>query len=143
MFNTRVRLFDNVPFSLDYAHTRWFNSVSEQQSYFANLNPKETHTNGRAIRIIDGKGEIKITGHSDFHDYFNYVIIENRLTDNTDNRIYYCFVNSVEYINSDLMKINFEVDVLQTFMFDMVFKPSFVERHHSFKNTVTEEVNLG
>lgn len=143
MFNTRVRLFDNVPFSLDYAHTRWFNSISEQQTYFNSLNPKETHSNGRAIRIIDGKGEIKITGHSDFHDYFNYVIIENRLTDNTDNRIYYCFVNSVEYVNSDLMKINFEVDVLQTFMFDMVFKPSFVERHHSLKNTVTEEVNLG
>ena len=41
------------------------------------------------------------------------------------------------------MEIEFEVDVLQTYRFDMEFKPSFVERQHSSPTEITEDLNVG
>jgi hypothetical protein len=35
---TNIRLISGVPFSNDYKHTRWFDSVDQQTNYFLNRN---------------------------------------------------------------------------------------------------------
>lgn len=140
-FATRVLLFDNVPFTKDYQHTRWFNTSTEQTNFFNGLNPKENIIDGRHIKILDGK--FKILGGADYKDYFNYCIIENIETGKTGQRKYFCFVTNVDYINTGTMEIEFEVDVLQTYRFDMEFKPSFVERQHSSPTQILEDLNVG
>ena len=43
-------------------------------------------------------------------------------------QVYFCFINSMEYNSQYRTNINFEVDVIQSFMFEFTIDKSFIER---------------
>src|SRR5699024_3678331 len=76
----------------------------------------------------------------------NYLTFLNR------NKRFYAFVTTMEYINDGLTHVYFEIDVLQTWLFEMNFKPSYVKRMHRklwnddgtpIINTIDEGLNYG
>ena len=138
-WNTKVQLFTTVPFPLDYSHTRWFTSRTEQENYFNTIGGVTTYTNGNYVKIDEGK--VKIQRLKDRSDVFNYMIIHNQ--SGTSNRKYYCFVKEVNHIANNVSEIEFEIDVLQTFMFDAKFNQSFIERQHDKPNNIYENLDLG
>ena len=43
---------------------------------------------------------------------------------------FYAFITKIEYIQKNLTRIYFDIDIFQTWHFDVTWKPSFVVREH-------------
>ena len=64
---------------------------------------------------------------------YNYVMYQNI---NYTNKWFYAYIKNMRYVNDNMTEITIETDVYQTFMFDITFKASFVEREHVSDDTV-------
>lgn len=124
---TNVRLLSGVPFSADYKHSRWFDTLSQQTSYFLGK-PTTYRDEGTAnFQRIDGRYYIKVHKHIDSLWGTNYLMFQNA---SYNNKWFYGFVTKLEYINTGVTHVHFQIDVFQTWRFEMNFKPSFVVREH-------------
>lgn len=145
---TNIRLLSGVPFSNDYKHTRWFDSLSQQTSYF--LGKTVIHSMSEAnYQRIEGKTFIRVNKSIDELWSTNYLMFQNAQY-NTD--WFYAFVTNLEYVQKGATNVHFEIDVFQTWKFDMNFKSSYVVREHCrlwntdgtpVINTVDEGLNYG
>ena len=145
---TNIRFLSNIPFSNDYKNTRWFDSVSEQTQYF--LNKTVVHNMLEAnFQRIEGKHFISVNKSIDELWGTNYVMFQNA---SYNAKWFYGFVTKLEYKQRNTTYVHFEIDVLQTWKFDMNFKPSFVIREHTklwnddgspVVNTVDEGLDYG
>lgn len=149
-YKTRVRLYDNVPFSNNYQDTRWFDNRAQQESYFNRLSPKVINVNDNRYVKID-EGFMHVADATRNIERYNYVEITNNTSEGAD-MTYYAFVNEITRQSGNQLKITFTIDVIQTFMFNLNFKKSFVERAHMPRwksgsipniNNAPESVNLG
>lgn len=68
----------------------------------------------------------------DILDY-NYVMYQNSAF---GNKWFYAYIKNMRYISNTMTEITIETDVYQTYMFDITFMPSFVEREHVNDDTV-------
>jgi hypothetical protein len=145
---TNIRLLSGIPFSNDYKHTRWFDNVNEQTSWFLNQNVTYSMTQYNYQRI-EGYGMIKVDKSIDDLWGTNYVMFQNA---SYNNKWFYGFVTKLEYIQRNCTYVYFQIDVLQTWMFNMNFKPSYVVREHCplwnvdgtpIINTIDEGLNYG
>ena len=51
-----------------------------------------------------------------------------------------CFISDILYINENCTAITFEIDVMQTWLFDFEIKKSFIERMHVADDTISRNV---
>lgn len=139
---TNVRLLHNVPLDNTYDHTIYFADATAQYNYFAGLTKKNC-TNYTYQRV--NKGKIRVEGKADLYYDCNYMMFQNT---SFGNKWFYAFINSVEYINNETTEIDFEIDVMQTWMFDCTVEECFIEREHTYSdaigdNIVPETVDVG
>lgn len=73
------------------------------------------------ILLFDGGGLI------DDIEQYNYLIYKNEAY---SNKFYYCYIDSMDYINDNCTHIHITTDVFQTYQFDFIYKQCFVEREH-------------
>jgi hypothetical protein len=143
--NTEVRLLSGVPFNQSYEHTRKFNNEGEQSAYFLS---KAQYT---FLDFTYQREEQSIKVPRQYDDLYlsNYVMYRNT---SFGSKWFYGFITNREYINPNTTKIFFELDVYQTWQFDMTWNPSFVEREHANRwnvdgtpviNTVDEGLSYG
>lgn len=123
-----IKLVRNYKYDNKYTHIKLFKNKAEQDAYFNNLDSLYIEENN----YIKEFNSFKV-GYE--YDYLvslgvNYLIFNNGYKD------MYCFITSKEYISSEVTQINFEVDVLNTYLFDFEIKNSFVER----KNCTIDEI---
>lgn len=140
--NTNVKILHNVPLENTYDHTLYFASASAQYTYFASM-VKYNLVHYTYQRV--NKGRMRIQGKADNYYDCNYLMFQNT---NFGNKWFYAFINSVEYINNETTEIEFEIDVMQTWLFDAEIEQCFVERQHSLSdaigdNIVPETLNCG
>ena len=140
--NTNVKILHNVPLENTYDHTLYFASASAQYTYFASM-VKYNLVHYTYQRV--NKGRMRIQGKADNYYDCNYLMFQNT---NFGNKWFYAFINSVEYINNETTEIEFEIDVMQTWLFDAEIEQCFVERQHSLSdaigdNIVPETLNVG
>lgn len=145
---TDIRLISGIPFQKDYKHVRWFDNVTQQTQYFLSKNVVHT-VSDNAYQKIENRFVIKANKHIDSLWNVNYIMFRNK---DYNNKWFYAFVDKLEFINNGLTLVHFTIDVLQTWMFDIHFKPSFVAREHRplwnsdgtpVVNTVDEGLNYG
>lgn len=122
MRNTKVYLL-SVPLENDYKHTLYFTDKSNQTSYFES---KAVH---RLENVSYQRKDsfIRVPLVYDKLLDVNYIMFQNS---DYNNKWFYGFITDIEYVSDGLTKVNFETDVIQTWMFDYQIKPSFVEREH-------------
>jgi hypothetical protein len=145
---TDIRFLSGVPFSNDYKHTRWFDTQSEQTTYF--LNKPTVHVMGEAnFQRIEGSHIIAVNKSIDELWGTNYVMFRNT---HYNSKWFYAFVTNLEYRQRNTTYVHFQIDVFQTWKFDMDFKPSYVSREHRplwnadgtpVVNTIPEGLNYG
>ena len=131
----------NTPLEDDMKNTLYFASSNAQQSYFQSVIGK-TYTNvsyQSETRTFRCKDEI------DAIRQYNYIMWQNPAF---SNKWFYGFIKKMEFVSTGLTDVVFEVDPLQTYMFDITIKPSFVEREHTNNdavgaNTYPEGLELG
>jgi hypothetical protein len=145
---TNIRLLSGVPFSNDYKHSRWFDTSTAQEDYFLGKTVVYSIPDNTFQRI-EGKNFISVNQNIDALWGVNYVMFQNT---SYNVKWFYGFVTKLEYKNKNTTYVHFEIDVLQTWMFTMNFKPSYVVREHCklweidgspVLNTLDEGLNYG
>lgn len=131
--NTVVKILRNVPLDDTYTDTRWFSSVGEQTGFF-NGKAKYTFTDLTYQRVNNGIAQPRVALTcrvpmiaDNLYDC-NYMMFQNT---NYGSKWFYAFIKQVNYINPNNTEIVYEIDYLQSFMFELSIKASFVEREHA------------
>lgn len=130
--NSVITLVKGVPFNNTYEHTIKFDSLQQQLEYFSN---KET------LKLQDtqygrgGDGLFRIAVPIGLARKYNYMMFKNNYNSLSDDKTYFAFITSVEYENNETSIITFEIDVMQTWMFDYEHRECIVDREH----TVTDD----
>ena len=140
--NTDIVILRNVPLDTTYDHTIYFANATAQYNYFYRLR-KYALTNQSYQRVKRGWMRINIRAEN-LYDC-NYLMFRNT---SFGNRWFYAFIKSVEYVNNEVSEVSFELDVMQTWMFDYTLEQCFVVREHSVTdeigdNLLPEPVNIG
>lgn len=132
--NSYIRLMKNIPLDNTYTDTLFFTSRANQLNYFRNNTTGMNFTAQSYQRVIrDGLRYIRLQVNAEnIYDY-NYLMFQNTAF---GNRWFFAFINNIEYINNNTSEINFELDVMQTWLFDVTLGASFVEREHFSEDTV-------
>lgn len=142
--NSVIKIYHSVPVNSNYEYTVYFESTVEQNNYFhSTLVPAYTLTNQSYQRVE--KGNMRIAVKADNLYDCNYLAFRNT---SFGSKWFYAFINSVEYINNETSEITFELDILQTYMFDITIRDCYVEREHSMTdevgdNIVSESIEIG
>lgn len=126
-YATEVDLFQNIPLVKGDGNNVYFTSANNRELYFnsiiyrRNLNvqyQRETST----YRLDANYDEI--IGKTNYLRYKN------------DTRWFYCFIDSIEYVNPGVCEITFSVDYWMTYQFDLTWKNCFIEREHVTDDTI-------
>lgn len=123
---TNIRLLSGVPFNNDYKNTRWFDTTTDQTNYFLSK-PVILNLSQSSFQRIEGFSFISVKASIDDLWGVNYLMFQNA---SYNSKWFYAFVTKLEYKQHNTTYVHFEIDVFQTWKFDMNFKPSFVVREH-------------
>ena len=126
-------------------------SDNRNQLTFTNLTAQYNYFNSLSYLIIDNftyqrkDSTIRYPAHIDTIISYNYVMYQNEAY---TNKWFYAFITNMEYVNDNMTLITIKTDVYQTWMFQIEWKESFVEREHANvdtigSNTVPENLELG
>lgn len=140
--NSNIKLLQNVPLEKDYINTLYFAGLTAQYNYFAskvkyNLLSQSYQRVNKNVCRVNYKAE-------DLYDC-NYMMFQNT---SFGNKWFYAFITEIEYINNITADVHYEIDVMQSWQFDMVLTQCFVEREHSETdaigdNLVAEPIETG
>ena len=125
-----------TPLENDYNNQLTFTNATSQQTYFTST----IFRSDSDYTYIKKDSAIVVNYPVDEIIGCNYLFYKNT---GFTNKIYYCFITNMEYVNENATRIYIETDVWQTFMFDVVKKECFVEREHvnddTFGNNLVDE----
>ena len=141
--------FLNLPIEKDYEHQIYFSSKSEQDNYMFSKRVEGMYFPSLSY-IKNNAGEVsnsivRVDKNIDELYKCNYMMYRN--TYYTD-KWFYCFITKLEYKSQGCTYVHFETDVYQTWMFDVTFQASFVEREHVMDDsigvhTINEQLECG
>lgn len=126
---TSVKVCRNVPLDTTYSDTLDFSSVSAQISYFTGK-AKYTFTDLAPVRM---QNAIRLPQTADNLYDCNYIMFQNA---NFGQKWFYAFITDINFINVNMSEILFEIDVMQTWMFEYELQDCFVEREHINDDTI-------
>ena len=140
--NSDVVLCRGVPIESDYRHTLYFDSIAAQNNYFFSKAFKQFH-NVSYQRERRNVITLEIPATQVYA--CNYLLFKNT---SYGEKWFFAFVNSVEYVNDNVTDIYYELDMMQTWMFEYTLMQCMVEREHSatdkiFENTKPEDIGYG
>lgn len=130
-----------VPLEDDLKNTLYFANAASQHSYFSGMVGK-TYTN---VSYQSESKTFRCRDEIDTIRQYNYIMWQNPAF---SNKWFYGFIKKMEFVSTGLTDVIFEVDPLQTYMFDISIKASLVEREHTNNdgvgvNTYPEGLELG
>lgn len=126
--NSTIILYDNVPLDNSYRNTLYFANETTQQSYF------QANANAHQVAILNSQMYQRVkydvcrveANYSTIYSV-NYMAFKNT---SFENKWFYAFVNKVVYVNDRVAELHYEIDAMQTYLFDVELKPCLVEREH-------------
>lgn len=117
----------------EHTYSKKFFGNAQGQYNFFNSKAIKTFNKGVPIQFDPSTITIGIPAESIYLS--DYVIIQN---DNS--KIYYAFLNKIEYVNLESCRITIEIDFVQSFLFDINYLKSFVIREHSESDIIGENL---
>lgn len=118
-----------TPLENDYKNQLTFSNANAQLSYFNSViqHSFDNYTYIKKDNIVQvGKNIDEIID-------CNYLFYKNT---GFTNKYYFCFITNMEYVNENCTRITFETDCYQTWLFQIQYKQSFVEREHVNDDTI-------
>lgn len=133
--NSTFRIYKGVPLDNTYNHTLWFDNLSAQRTYFSASNAKHSLSKQTYQRVESGIMNVNIP-IGDLYDC-NYCAFQNT---SYGTKWFYAFITSCEYINDVTSQISYEIDDMQTYLFDVHLLDCFVDREHSSTDEVGDNI---
>lgn len=128
--NSTIILCANVPLDNTYKHSIIFSTPTAQNAYFRTKAIQTLFENSYQ-RVERGKMRVALCADDIYN--CNYLMFRNT---SFGEKWFYCFVTGVEYINNVTSEITFEIDSLQTYLFNTTLLQCYVEREHSSFDTI-------
>lgn len=115
-----ITLIKSYPYDNNYDYTKMFATSAEQSTYFNSLGSIDVAEHNY-IKVNDS---FNVNYEFDYlqNEGVNYVIFDNGYIN------IYAFIVKKEFVRKEVTRLIYEVDVLQTFMFNFNTKNSFIER---------------
>lgn len=132
--NSIIKLMYGIPWNNTYQDTVFYQDANAQYNAIT-TNVKYTFTAQSYQRA--GKGSIKLNTQVENLYDCNYMMFQNT---SFGLKWFYAFITGVEYINNDTTRVNYEIDVLQTWMFDYQMERCFIDRQHTTSDGVGENL---
>lgn len=131
----------NVPLDNSYTDTLTFKNEWDQLQYFES----KVKFNYNELSPIRMGQPIRLPVPADALFDCNYLILQNG---NTSVKHLFAFITQIEYINMNTCYVHYELDVMQTWFFNMDIKICFVEREHVNsdnvgEHTIDEGIDIG
>lgn len=119
----RIYLIAGAPVDNTYQHTIDFKNRDEQLDYWLGLArySLENYTYTRRERRT-----LEVNKTFDELEGVNYLLFRNK----ENSKWQFCFITDREYIGEDCTRLIFDIDVIQTYLFDFEFKPSYISQGH-------------
>ena len=139
--NSRVYLLKGVPLDNTYENTIYFTSAVLQSTFF--LDTTNPNYNYQPLLVTPlsyqrvKEGVLRVNLPADQIYNCNYMMFQNT-TQNV--KWYYAFDLDVEYNNEQACNVYYEIDVMQTWLFEAVLLPSYIEREHSSTDAIDEHL---
>ena len=123
--NSDVKLLHGVPIDTSYTHTLYFPNDTQQQNYFLS---KVKYSFAKVSYVRNSKGVIKLQISADNIRDCNYMMFRNTAY---SNKWFYAFITAIDYVSNATSMVQFVIDPLQTWLFDMQLGQCYIERQHS------------
>lgn len=138
---TTLYICRGVPLPANYSDSITFSTPAEQLAFFS-TKLKYTVENMTPITL---NYPVAVPYVADALYDCNYIVFQNL---NFESKYLFAFITRVEYVNISVSRIYFEIDVIQSYYFNMILHPCLVEREHVNsdgvgENTLGESVPLG
>lgn len=143
-----IKVLKGVPLDNTYEHTIYFygDSAGKQAQYnYFNSKTKYTFPAQSYSRV--NRGFVKVDRNAEDMYDCNYMMFRNV---SFGDKWFYAFITSIDYISNQTARINYEIDVMQTWLngYDFRFEECFVDRAHTptdfmFEHVVPEDFNIG
>lgn len=133
--NTTIKLIRNCPLDPSYENTIFFNSESDQTNYFINTLEGYKLQNNSYQRV--NKGTMRVAVNAEHLYTCNYLAFQNA---SFGSKWFYAFITNIEYINNTTSEVTYELDVIQTWHFNYLLMPCFVEREHSLTDEIGDNI---
>lgn len=138
----QIQLFKDIGLTKNYDNCLYFGSTSSKDAYFDSLS-KISFSSCTYSRTQ--RGFVRVNNNIKNLYNCNYMRFKNT---SFENKWFYAFVTSVEYIANDTTQINFELDIMTTWMGEFTLSQCWIERQHTTtdeigQNIVEEDVNVG
>ena len=126
-----LTLYKAFKYNNRYDYIKTFSTKEEQDTYFNSLPKIYYDLEGDYIRENE-PFMVELSHQYLVENNINYIKFNNGYRD------IYGFIVEKRYENDEVTEIIFEIDVIQTFMFDFEIKKSFVERKVCNVNEITD-----
>lgn len=131
----------------DYKNTLTFSSKNTQRNYFLG-DPSDPTSHGVSTKSYVDYTYLRLENAIKVDDFIESIDTNNYLVLLNNTKYYYYFITSMEYIDEQTTKIHIELDVMQTYFFDINYTQTFVEREHvtddtAGKHTIPEGLEHG
>lgn len=147
----QINVYRFVPLDETYQNTLHFETRAQQLAYFG-CNDESTGYEDLLTPRANSIDKVKLVGQSFTRNERQYVRIEGNACNFYDcnymayqNRDFgqmwfFAFVHEVIYVNDYCTELQFEIDVMQTFMWNYELRECFVEREHTLTDKLYEHL---
>lgn len=142
--DSTIKLYTSIPIERDSADTLFFDSATAQKNYFE---ARKLYEYQRHAYQRQNAGVIRVNARPEHLIQINYLSFTNTAY---SNRIFYAFVTNVDYINDNVTQLTYDLDYIQTFLFDnrVNLEPCWIEREtvpsdNIGEHILPEPINLG
>lgn len=131
--NTSVWVCRGVKTDKTYNHVLLFGSASARFNYFASkaVRSFDNYTYQRVERYLT------VGVNSEVIEECNYLVFTNRTF---SDKIYYAFIDKIEYLSDKTSRIYFTIDVMQTWFPDCTLHPCYIDRQHSSTDAIGDNI---
>ena len=142
----QIWLLKNIPWSHNYQHTKLFTDPTVQHNWICD--------NSRLIGAVRSAqnmvkdpihGEIRIEAKHENYLACNYICWKNTSFDGglpSSHTYNYAFVNDVTFVSKNVISLSYEIDVIQTYLFQggCSLKECYIERTHTQTDGIGDHI---
>lgn len=126
-----ITFYKGIPLDPSYNNTIAFNTLDAQETYFSTYQSKRQLDKNQYIRHSANVIKVKAKMSEIFtYNYMSFINTSSSETAGFEEKNFYAFVTNVEYAGVNTCLVSYQIDVMQTFLFDFTFSTCFIERMH-------------
>lgn len=133
--NTTIKVYSGIPWDNTLRDIRLFDTAAQRDTFL------QAHLQGvwEKCSVVSIGKSIKVEGSYNSFLESNYLSFTNQL-DVGVARTIYAYITSIAYVNVNTVQIDYEVDWIQTYLFEFEFNSCMVEREHVNSDNVGEHL---